>query len=191
MKTHRFLISLGFAFFLSSCGLSGSFSGGSSGIAPAPETQPLGRASVSYNVISCNDGDTCRVTSSAGEILKVRLAGVDAPERTQAFGDVAQAYLQSLVVGKDVTLVCTGNTFDRQACEVYLDGLDVGGEMVRVGLAWELQKFSNGKYTVFFQDARAARIGLWSGDRIISPYCFRLPTQWAKRRCAVNPMTPF
>ena len=125
-----------------------------------------------------------------GKMIRVRFAGIDAPESTQVFGDVAKAYLESLILGKDVTLDCNGNSFNRQACVVYLGDVDINAEMVKAGLAWDLRNFSHGKYTEFHKAARLQRLGLWAGDSIVSPYCFRRRTEAAKRRCAVNPMTP-
>ena len=84
------------------------------------------------------DGDTFQITYD-GEPTSVRLVGINAPEIREAGGPEAKAALAEMIEGKVVLLEYTEHhkrdNFGRLLCRVYVDGLDVGDEMVRRGEA--------------------------------------------------------
>lgn len=92
--------------------------------------------------MSCHDGDTCRVKTTTGEIWKIRLSGIDAPEIKQPFGVEAQNHLEKLIKDQKVQMECTGMSFDRHTCRIFLKEKDLGEEMVKEGLAWEAPQYS-------------------------------------------------
>ncbi len=124
-------------------------------------------------VKSCNDGDTCRIELSNRQVIKVRLNGIDAPESDQPGGDESRQFLEDLIKGKEVSLNCNGQSWDRKTCSISVKGIDVQAEMVKAGWAWDSPKYSEGKYKLFQDQASKSGIGLWSKARISSPYCWR------------------
>ncbi len=140
--------------------------------------------------ISCHDGDTCRFSKNGqGQGYKVRFAGFDAPEIDQMLGSTSRNKMWSLLEGKDATLKCNGRSYDRQVCEVFVDGKDVGFEMVSSGLAFDYPKFSHGKFRNAQNQARSAHLGVWGVKGMTSPMCKRHgKKRWASPRCAADPM---
>jgi len=83
------------------------------------------------------DGDTVDVKLDSGPI-RVRMQGIDAPERGQLSGGDATALLQSLVGGAEVELSPSGQfSYDRMVARVYFDGHDVNAEMIKRDTRWQ------------------------------------------------------
>lgn len=125
------------------------------------------------------DGDTLDV---AGQ--RVRLWGVDAPERGQSCedaagspyrcGEVAKAALSELVEGRAVS--CDHRDTDRYGRSVakcFAGGEDLGGRLVRDGQAIDYTRYSRGAYLVDELRARRAKVGVWQGD-------FSRPEDWRR-----------
>ena len=62
----------------------------------------LAAAEIIGKVIAVSDGDTITVLAPGNRPTKVRLAGIDAPERNQPFGQKSRQHLADLVFGKEV-----------------------------------------------------------------------------------------
>ena len=120
------------------------------------------------------DGDTIRVTDGERR-YQVRLERIDAPESRQDYGYEATVYLDKRIGGKTVKVEWQKkDPYGRILGIVYLDGVDINLEMVATGNAWHYAYFDNTpEYTEAEKSARAARLGLWSGDSPINPYDFR------------------
>ena len=88
-------------------------------------------------VVSVADGDTITILDGDRTQHKIRLSGIDAPERSQAFGRLSREHLASLVAGEKVA-VETDKTdrFGRSVGKVLLHGRDINLTMVAAGLAW-------------------------------------------------------
>ena len=87
----------------------------------------------SVTIRSCYDGDTCR--STKGE--RIRLACIDAPERGKAGDFAATSTLRQMVQGRQVGIRrITRDRYGRSIAELYVDGTNVGQELVRQGYAW-------------------------------------------------------
>ena len=132
-------------------------------------------------VTRVSDGDTLwlRPAPSAHEPrprpLKLRLVGLDAPERCQPWGGEATAALKARVLKRAVTV-------ERRATDAYgrglvvlrLGGEDVGAWLVAQGHAWsDGWRSSAGAYAAQERQARAARRGLFADPRAIEPRVFR------------------
>jgi endonuclease YncB( thermonuclease family) len=132
------------------------------------------------------DGDTLTVESE-GYKFKVRLVGIDAPEKSRKKNEPGQPYsqkaknlLQKLVLNKTVELERYGlDRYSRILAVIYVDGIDVNFEMVKEGLA-EVYKgkpapgFNNRPYWEAEYEARKNKRGMWSlGDKYISPKVWR------------------
>lgn len=93
-------------------------------------------------VTHVRDGDTIEV-----EGVAVRLQGVSAPERGHALYDKGKAFMVRLVMGQAVRCELDGTrTHDRVVGICYLDGRDIGAEVIRAGLALDCPRFSKGRY---------------------------------------------
>ncbi len=93
-------------------------------------------------VVGVHDGDTITVLGSMKTQHKVRLAGIDAPESKQAFGQASKKHLSDMVFDRDVTLNC-GNTdkYKREVCVVMVGSQDANLAQVKAGMAWWYRKY--------------------------------------------------
>ena len=130
-------------------------------------------------VIGIKDGDTFEVLyDSIPE--RVRLADIDCPEKSQAFGKNARQYASELCFGKVVTVTSTGKR-DRYkrivGTIVTQEGINVNQALVKAGLAWHYRQYSkNELLTEIEAEAREAKIGLWADNDPVAPW------EWRKQR---------
>lgn len=124
-------------------------------------------------VVKVVDGDTINVLDSNQTQHKIRLFGIDAPEKKQSFGNKAREYLASLIAGKDVVvLVKDKDRYQRSIGIVLLDGKDINKEMVKNGYAWAYLEYSK-DYISEQADAKSFKLGLWSEENPLKPSEFR------------------
>jgi len=136
---------------------------------------------VEGRVVAVQDGDTVTILDAARVQHRVRIAGIDAPEKSQAFGEVSKQSLARLVHGRHVEAHCPKrDRFGREVCSVFLGARDVGLEQVRSGYAWWYREYAReqtpadrGTYEAAETDARAARRGLWNDPAPQAPSAFR------------------
>ncbi len=128
-----------------------------------------------YAVIGVTDGDTIKVLTTEKMQLKIRLYGIDAPERRQPYGDAAKRHLSGLVFGQNVSLRITDiDRYGRTVAVVMLDGRDINLEMIRAGMAWCYRRYCDDPdYIDADATARAARAGLWSDPDPTPPWRWR------------------
>ena len=115
-------------------------------------------------------------------LARIRISGIDAPERGQFFGDVATTHLKWLVEGRRVFLELSGNdAYGRFVAVVWSNGHDVGGEMLKEGLAWYREEYGrNAEYLRLQSDAKMAGRGLWADDQAIEPWKWRKMSKWER-----------
>jgi len=108
------------------------------------------------------DGDTIEVDLNGRE-QRIRLEGIDAPERGRPFSARARQKLASLVLNEPVQLKPhTVDRYGRIVARVVVGGLDTSEEMVRSGLAWHYVRYSDDETLARLeQEARARSAGLW------------------------------
>ena len=88
-------------------------------------------------VIRVQDGDTITVLDDTRTQHKIRLTGIDAPERRQAFGNVSRQSLAEQVAGQSVAVEWDKvDRYGRKVGKVLLGGLDCNLEQIKRGLAW-------------------------------------------------------
>jgi micrococcal nuclease len=133
-------------------------------------------AVLSGTVTRVIDGDTIDVQLASGPI-RVRLHGVDTPERGQPWGKEASAALSTLVLTKVVDLEpFEQDRYDRLIANVFVAKLDVNAELVRKGHAWAYRAYLTREKIGLCSleaDARTARRGLWSLSRNYAPWDWR------------------
>lgn len=126
-------------------------------------------------VIGVSDGDTITVLHDT-KPEKIRLAEIDCPEKTQAFGAAAKHRTSELAFGKIVTVDVIGHDrYKRSIAQVELpDGRNLNRELVDQGLAWCYRKYSNNPDLISLEaKARDSRRGLWSAPNPVPPWTFR------------------
>jgi micrococcal nuclease len=127
-------------------------------------------------VVGVSDGDTIKVLR-AGKQVRVRLSGIDCPEKRQAFGKRAKRFTSDLVFAKTVTVkVMDIDRYKRIVGEVILeDGTNLNHALVRAGLAWWYQRYAPGDRELerLEKSARENKRGLWADPDPLPPWEFR------------------
>ena len=155
--------------------------------------QPVCAAALEGRVIHIADGDTLTVLDARQQSHKVRLAGIDAPERGQPFGRRAAEALGRLVANRTVTV--DGGKTDRYrrrvgivrvapaGCPDCTPSIDVGLALIGAGLAWHYRSYEReqsatdrAQYQAAEAGARGRHDGLWA-DRTPTP-----PWDWRRAR---------
>ncbi len=132
-------------------------------------------------VIGIMDGDTIELLDDQRTSYRIRLKGIDAPEKRQAFGKVSRENLAVMLAGKVVTI--EWQKYDRNGRivgKILADGRDVCLEQIKVGLAWHYKDFEEEQseadrqlYSEAESEARSQKLGLWRESSQIPPWDFR------------------
>jgi endonuclease YncB( thermonuclease family) len=135
---------------------------------------------ITGKVVGIADGDTVTVYDGSVQ-TRIRLAGIDAPESGQAFGQRSKQNLSGLIFGKTVTV--TSDKIDRYGRTVgviTLDGEDVNIKQIEAGLAWHYKQYEREQtpaeraaYSDAEINARQDKLGLWSDPNPIPPWDYR------------------
>jgi len=126
-------------------------------------------------VVGVADGDTITVLHD-GRAEKIRLYGIDAPEKGQAFGQRAKEFTAELAFGITVTVrVRDHDRYGRTVAEVVLpDGQSLNQELVRAGYAWWYRRYSKDPILARLEaDAHDAHRGLWADPHPVPPWDWR------------------
>ncbi len=146
-------------------------------------------------VFKVADGDTITIVDNSGKKHRIRLAGIDAPEKDQPYGDVSTQGLNKLVSGKTVTIEyekrdrykrIVGKVLVDPPGEVFCMALDcvkkidAGLEQIKTGLAWHYKYYQMEQseedrrlYSEAELEARNKQIGLWNDEEHIAPWNWR------------------
>ncbi len=127
-------------------------------------------------VVGVSDGDTITVLHN-GKGERIRLHGIDSPEKRQAFGNRAKQFTSNLVFAKTVTVqVMDRDRYGRTVGVVLLpDGRSLNHELVRAGFAWMYRRYTNDQsLSDLEEEARVARRGLWADAEPVPPWEWRV-----------------
>lgn len=132
-------------------------------------------------VVSVSDGDTITVLDGSKRQHKIRLGGIDAPEKHQPFGARSKQHLSELVFGKDVQADCVKiDRYMREICKISVNGVDANLEQIKSGMAWWYRTYAKDQlkadqtaYSLAEKEAREARRGLWSDAESVAPWEWR------------------
>lgn len=144
-----------------------------SGVCNAQEASPV-LVGTTINIV---DGDTIDIQIDTGPI-RVRLHGVDTPERGQPWGKESIAALTALVMGKEVGIEpFSQDRYERMIGIVFLGNLNVNLELVKRGHAWAYRQYMRKEDSAlcnFEAAARTYKKGLWaSKERPVAPWEWR------------------
>jgi endonuclease YncB( thermonuclease family) len=135
-------------------------------------------------IVGVSDGDTLTLLDAGKQTHKIRLSGVDAPEKKQAYGQQSKLNLSNLAYGHEATADCPKrDRYRRAVCVVTVAGKDVGLLQIHQGLAWWYRAYAHEQraqdrrgYERAEQMAREKRLGLW---RERDP---KAPWEWRRER---------
>ncbi|HZW12151.1 MAG TPA: thermonuclease family protein [Noviherbaspirillum sp.] len=124
--------------------------------------------------------------------LKVRLANIDAPEKSQPFGQRSKQSLSDLCFKKDATYqVQNADRYGRTVAIVTCGGVQVNRAQVERGMAWVYPKYNRDAFLPDLQvKAEAARRGLWVDKSPTPPWDFRhgkVPPKSGESTCYTGP----
>ena len=136
---------------------------------------------ITGRVVGVADGDTITVLDADKVQHKIRLAGIDAPEKKQALGNRSKESLSELVFDKTVAVETTKrDKYGRQIGKVLVDGRDVNLVQVERGMAWFYRQYQREQspndqrlYEAAEDAARAGKRGLWRDADPVPPWEFR------------------
>jgi len=132
-------------------------------------------------VIRVADGDTVTVLVKNGDKIKIRLVGIDAPEKDQPHGLVSKNYLEEIVEGKQINARCEKkDRYRRWLCKIFLDGVDLNLRQLELGNAWWYRAYAKNQsigdravYAKAESKARNDKLGLWAGASPVPPWDWR------------------
>ena len=138
-------------------------------------------ATLQGKVVSVADGDTVTVLDAQKTQHKIRLQGIDAPEKAQAFGNKSKQSLHEMVHGKQVTVEYQKkDKYGRVVGKVMLNNTDVCLEQVTRGMAWHYKAYASEQskeeqesYAQAETKAQAQSMGLWKEKTPTPPWVFR------------------
>lgn len=127
------------------------------------------------------DGDTVYIDAGDRKHVRIRLKGVDAPEKDQTKGDLAKEVLTQMVLGKEVLVNSFGkDKYGREVAQIGCDGQDAGAEMLSLGLVWAYRSFLGDldddwreEYLKREDRAKHFRLGIWEDSDPIPPWTWR------------------
>jgi endonuclease YncB( thermonuclease family) len=132
-------------------------------------------------VVGVSDVDTVTVLDVTKTQHKIRLAGIDAPEKSQPFGNRSKENLSDLVFGKTVTVEHSKiDRYGRIVGKILVNGTNANMALIRTGMAWHYKEYEREQsatdratYAAAETIARQQRAGLWRDANPTPPWDFR------------------
>lgn len=136
---------------------------------------------ITGKVVGVTDGDTVTLLDDAKRQHKIRLSGIDAPEKSQAFGQRSKESLSDLVFAKTVDVETDKvDRYGRRVGKIWVNGIDANLEQINRGMAWhykqyarEQSKADQREYAEAEDEAREGKRGLWKDVDPVAPWEFR------------------
>ena len=132
-------------------------------------------------VVGVSDGDTVTVLDHQQVQHRIRLLGIDAPEKNQPFGKVAKQVLSDRIFNQEVAVHTTGiDRYKRTLGKIVLNGVDQNLALIQEGVAWHYAHYSKNQfpgdaatYADAERTARQNQIGLWRDPKPTPPWDWR------------------
>lgn len=141
----------------------------------------IASAQLTGKVIGVLDGDTLDVLDASKATHRIRLTGIDAPEKAQPFGQRSKEHLSDVVFGKQVEVQAgKSDKYGRTVGKVVVQGVDANLEQVKAGFAWHYKQYAaeqsvsdRALYSSAEEKARIAHLGLWHDAKPMPPWEWR------------------
>ena len=138
-------------------------------------------ATITGTVVSVADGDTVTVLDATKTQHKIRLTGIDAPEKAQPFGRRSKSSLSDLVYLKQVSVETDKkDRYGRNLGKVLVNGKDANLMQIERGFAWWYRAYKKDQsasdrllYEAAEASAKAKKVGLWADAKAVPPWEFR------------------
>jgi len=135
-------------------------------------------------VVGVADGDTVTVLDESRHQHKIRLVGIDAPEKKMPFGNRSKQFLSDLVFDRQVQVEYSKkDRYGRTVGKIIVGGVDADLAQVKAGMAWHYKKYQleqsiedRAAYAQAEEEARMSRRGLWNDADPVPPW------DWRKRK---------
>lgn len=142
---------------------------------------PITAQAWTAKVVNVTDGDTIKVYNADLGQVKIRLYGIDTPEKRQPYGKAAGKYLASLIAGATVEVESvTKDRYGRTVGIVWDSETNINQQMVQDGYAWVYKRYCDKPFCVEWialeGKARSSRIGLWQESNPMPPW------EWRRRK---------
>ena len=134
---------------------------------------PVSFSEISGKVIKIVDGDTYDLFLKNNTTIRIRMAGIDAPERGMPFYKVAKDYLGKLCFGKQINLeLMEKDRYGRYIAYSFLENkTELSHEMIKAGMAWHFKKYSSDAVLSELEIvARKSKLGLWADENPMPPW---------------------
>ena len=133
-------------------------------------------------MVGISDGDTVTVLDGLHAQHRIRLAGIDAPEKAQPYGEASKLHLSRMVFGESVRVEYEKHDrYGRIVGRILKDGQDAGLEQLRAGLAWHYKQYQREQsradrsaYAEVENAAQRAHAGLWREPAPLPPWTWRM-----------------
>ena len=141
----------------------------------------LNASTLQGKVVHIADGDTITVLDANNTQHKIRLQGIDAPEKAQPFGQKSKQSLSQMVYNKQVTVEYQKkDKYGRTLGKVLHNGTDVCLEQIKLGMAWHYKQYKSDQpkedretYAQAELEARTKNVGIWKDKNPTPPWEFR------------------
>ena len=136
----------------------------------------LSFSQIKGKVIKITDGDTFVLLTDSKEQIKIRLHGIDAPEKKQDYGTDSKNYLSNLVFKKDIIIEYKNrDRYGRRIGIAFMEDVNVNEKMLSEGMAWHFKKYdTNSQWSVLESKAKEEKKGLWSQPNPVAPWEWRV-----------------
>lgn len=143
---------------------------------------PLASHAWPARVVDVSDGDTILVERHTdGERVKIRLFGIDTPERAQAYGEMARAFVIKNALYQQVEIKpMHTDRYGRLVAVVFLPcgqamQISLQVALLKAGLAWVWPKYCKDckDWKIVQREAQQQRIGLWIDADPVEPWAWR------------------
>lgn len=125
-------------------------------------------------VVRIKDGDTFVLRLEEGQMIDVRLSGIDCPEEDQPFGAVCTNFVAYLLNQKVSFKGVTFDRYGRLVADIYHNNQWLNKRLVEEGYAWHFREYSTDNELACAEyEARIAEKGLWKSGDAIYPKCWR------------------
>lgn len=129
-------------------------------------------------VVGIKDGDTVVVLDSLNNQTTLRLAEVDTPEKSQAFGTKAKQFTSDQIYLKTIKYIVTDtDRYGRSIAMIYYDEDNkyLSAEIIKAGMGWHYKRYSTSKELALYEvEAKETKKGLWVDANPIEP------SEWRK-----------
>jgi endonuclease YncB( thermonuclease family) len=159
--------------------------------APFSAAKPPAPSVVEGVSIDVQDGDSFLLRDDLGNRIRVRLSGIDAPEKAQPYADRSRQHLRDLMRDARIRLEPVKlDVFGRTVARVWVlaedgkSGRDAGLAQIEAGMAWHFKRYRSDqqdqdamRYAKAQRQAQADGLGLWRDPSPEPPWEFRTRTK--------------